>query len=52
MRFLPIIVMLILVACAIATGPHSTAVVGTDVKREVAASAPTIEEVIIKEYAK
>jgi hypothetical protein len=36
-------------ACAVATGSNSTATVGTksEIKRELAASAPTIEEVII-----
>ena len=41
----------VLAACAIATGPGSVATVGTrtDFKREVAASAPVIEEVLIQE---
>jgi hypothetical protein len=50
MRFLPIILALLVTACAIATGAYSTATVGvtSDLKREVAASAPIIEEVFVE----
>jgi hypothetical protein len=46
-----VIIAACLVSCAIATGQNSIAVVGTksELKREVAASAPTIEEVIFQE---
>lgn len=49
MKAVLIVLVVLLAACAIATGPNSVATVGTKVegKREVAASAPTIEEILI-----
>lgn len=51
MLWLLALVVAVLAACAIATGTNSVATVGTksEIKREVAASAPVIEEILLQE---
>jgi hypothetical protein len=51
MKYLLLIGVVSLAACAVAFGERSTATITThsDIKREVAASAPMIEEVLIQE---
>lgn len=50
MKWVILITIGTIAACAIAIGDRSTATVGTqaEVKREVAASAPVIEEILLE----